>query len=152
MIFVFGSEGRFETGTEVWVSPATTGHTAFTNRPVKIDAYVRLTRQRGGIVCGAVFKRGVAVEGKGRYARVLPPDAEEGLAGLDRNIEAAEEALRVLRRDRQDYLAAHVVRGERIALKHIDKPSPKQAESRYPTKQDIEKYLEETEDEERSGR
>lgn len=120
MKFVIGREGRFEVGDEIVLMPAHEGRYAFSNRKVKIPESLRLRRAGSSFTLQACasLSRGVAVEGHGYYARVLPEDAEQGLAEIDAAIEAKNKEISALYKERQAFLAAHVVRGERIGKKH----------------------------------
>jgi hypothetical protein len=118
-VFVIGREGRFEVGASVFVQPQGTAENIFTGKKSKYGPFLRVRRTGSSAVSyHAAMVRGVAREGGGFYARVLPADAEVGLLDLDQQIEAKREELRALHEDRQAFLAAHVVRGERIASKH----------------------------------
>ena len=118
-VFVIGCEGKFSVGVEVIVQPGSTAREAFSNRVVKLAPVFRLRRVDGGVTSSAAtMKRGVAEEVDGYYARVLPPDAEVGLADLDARIAARRAELDAMHAERQAFLAANVVRGERIAKRH----------------------------------
>jgi hypothetical protein len=118
-VFVIGSaSSRFEVGSEVIIQPGGEGREVFSNKKYKYGPSFRVKKKGTVISYTAPMKRGVAQEGKGFYARVLPSDAEAGLEELDFRIEAVREVLNNLCRERQEYLAAQVVRGERISEKH----------------------------------
>ncbi len=125
MKFVIGTAGRFSVGDAVRLLPPTVGRNPFTEKRVPVGAYVRLVSERGTPLVSAPLRRGVAQEGPGFYARVLPEDAEEGLSELDQQIERKRAELLALSEQRQEYLAAHVVRGQRIGEKHAT-PHPNQ--------------------------
>jgi hypothetical protein len=118
-VFVIGSsKSRFEVGTEVFVQPGGEGHYAFSERKFKYGPSLRVKRKGSSVCFTAPLKRGVAQEGNGFYARVLPEDAEAGLEDIDRRIEEKREELNALCHERQEFLAAQVVRGEKITTKH----------------------------------
>lgn len=116
-IFVIGKVGHLRVGTEVYVFPATVGRKFLSDEPVKIDASISVKTGYGSRQ-STTLVRGKARESKGFYARVFPTDAEEGLQALDNRIKEKENELALLREERQEYLAANVVRGELITKKH----------------------------------
>lgn len=126
--FIIGRVGRFEVCDSVHVQPASTGHEAFTGKPVKIAASLCFRKDGRYVSYTAGMKRGVAVEGPGYYVRVMPEDAEEALADIDRRLTEAQAAVRAMYDERQAFLAAHVVRGERVTVKKHVQPAPTPAE------------------------
>ena len=124
MIFVVGTDGRLEVYRVIRVQSATIAHQAFTNKPVKIGPWFMLRRGPSGTWVHAPMNgHGVAEEKGGFRARVLPVDAERELAELDDQIDAAERVLAELRKERQAFLAASIMRGERISKKHVPETS-----------------------------
>ena len=124
MKFVVGKEGSFVVSDRAFVTPecrATSG------KKIPESIGVRGSSKHFTI------KRGIAQEwrdvhwgGDGAlvYGRVLPEDAEPELAEIDEQIAVAESELKQLRAARQMFLAAAVVRGERITKKHVEAQPP----------------------------
>lgn len=117
-VFVIGRVGRLRVGTRLVVREATMGRELFSNKPVEIGASIGV-RTGFGNSESAPLVRGKAVESKDFYARVLPPDAEDGLRVIDEAIKTKEAEVAALYKERQAYLAAHVARGERITTKLV---------------------------------
>lgn len=117
-IFVIGTVGRLQVGDRVVKREESVGRELGTDKPVKIPASLAVAGSKTSALFTAQIARGVAKESKGFIARVLPPDAEPGLAELGARIVAKQAELDALYRERQEYLVAHAARGERIGVKH----------------------------------